>query len=279
MVAVSRRVFVVGASLGLAAMFVVAALGQPTPSQALPSYAAATGQPCSSCHVNPSGGGPLTGIGQAFAAIPTHSSDPAGAFAQLSGQPAPAPSGPAPSGGKGGPPAAPATGPAPAPPTEGAPEGAAPAADMAAVEDLINSKLNNLDRSLKLWDIQPGLGTIMIEYGTRFNNVWFAAQAGNWDMVRYQVLEMTEIQEVGETTRPARAPALMAFEHTYLDPLTDAAEAKSLSSFTAAYDRAITGCNSCHASSTSTDFPGGYRFVKIQRPTAPTLSNVDWKGQ
>ncbi len=62
----------------------------PARGSALPAYSTATGQPCTACHVNASGTGGLTATGQAFAAIPTHASDPAGAFAQVRGAAAPA---------------------------------------------------------------------------------------------------------------------------------------------------------------------------------------------
>jgi hypothetical protein len=38
------------------------------PADALPAYAASTGKPCGACHTNPAGGGPRTGLGDAFAA-------------------------------------------------------------------------------------------------------------------------------------------------------------------------------------------------------------------
>ncbi|MDP2663050.1 MAG: LPXTG cell wall anchor domain-containing protein [Dehalococcoidia bacterium] len=60
-----------------------------TTGLALPDYATKTGQACATCHVNPAGGGALTARGQAFAAIATHTTDPAGAFTQ-SGTAAPA---------------------------------------------------------------------------------------------------------------------------------------------------------------------------------------------
>ena len=37
-------------------------------TQALPEYAAQTGEPCSTCHASPSGGGPRTPRGQAWVA-------------------------------------------------------------------------------------------------------------------------------------------------------------------------------------------------------------------
>lgn len=130
----------------------------------------------------------------------------------------------------------------------------------------------------QLAEIQPGLGTVMIEYGTRFDNLWFAAQKGNWNMAKYQTVEMTEIQEVAEITRPARKAPLKAYEDAYLTPLLKAIDAKDLTAFTTAYDNAIAGCNVCHAGSSSKDFPT-YKFVKITRPTAPNFNNVDWAGQ
>ena len=90
----------------------------PATAFALPAYAAATGQACSVCHVNPAGGGARTAKGQAFAAVSTHATNPAGAWAQINAAPAaPAPAAPAPAA-----PAAPR--PAPAAP-------AAPAAPVA----------------------------------------------------------------------------------------------------------------------------------------------------
>ena len=132
-------------------------------------------------------------------------------------------------------------------------------------------------------NIQPGLGTVMIEYGIRFDNLWFAAQKSNWAMVSYQIDEMREIQEVGEITRSNRAAMLKNFESSFLDPLATATKNKDLTAFTTAYDGAIGGCNACHAASTGKADDGtpipSYKFVKIIRPTAPEFNNVDWAGQ
>lgn len=141
------------------------------------------------------------------------------------------------------------------------------------------SKMSKADTNIPLWAIQPGLGTVMIEYAMRANNAWQAEQAGNWDMASYQLDEMTEIQEVGETTRPGRAEALKKFEDTNLKPLMDAAKAKDKAQFEAAYDRAITGCNQCHGE--QKDAKGNtFRWIVIQRPTSGApFSNVRWAAQ
>jgi len=143
----------------------------------------------------------------------------------------------------------------------------------------VSSKFNNADRSQALWAIQPGLGTVMIEYDTRIGNTWWSVDAGNWDMAAYQLKEMTEIQEVGEVTRPGRADALKKFEQDSLEPLIAAVKAKDKAAFTDAYDKAITGCNKCHGEQKD-NAGNSFKFVKITRPadTSP-FSNVDWQGQ
>lgn len=103
---ISRRTTIIS-SVAVSVLFLVM-LALPSVTWATPRFAQATGQPCSRCHVDPAGGGPRNAFGQSFEAIPTHSSDPAGAFGQLTSAPAPA-AGAAPAAGK--PPVAlPATG-------------------------------------------------------------------------------------------------------------------------------------------------------------------------
>ena len=116
-----------------------------------------------------------------------------------------------------------------------------------------------------LAEIQPGLGTVMIEYGNRFYYMYYAAKDGNWDLAKYQMKEAREIQEVGETTRPARAPMLKAFETAYLDPLESKIDAKDWAGFQTAYDGAVIGCNSCHTAN-------GFPYIKYVTPTiAPPI--------
>ena len=88
------------------------------------------------------------------------------------------------------------------------------------------------DEKLKtLAAVQPGLGTVMIEYANRYSNIYYAAKGGNWPLAAYQLKEALEIQEVGETTRPQRAESLKAFERAFLDPLSKAIEARDSKSF------------------------------------------------
>jgi len=119
------------------------------------------------------------------------------------------------------------------------------------------------DEKLKtLAEIQPGLGTVMIEYATRYTTAYYAAKGGNWDLAAYQIKEAREIQEVGETTRPERAQALKGFEKSYLDPLDEAIKAKDIKKFDKAFKDGIQGCNTCHIGQ-------GFPYIKYQLPRAP----------
>ena len=42
------------------------------------------------------------------------------------------------------------------------------------------------DEKLKtLAGIQPGLGTVMIEYSNRYSDMYYAAKSGNWPLAAY----------------------------------------------------------------------------------------------
>ncbi len=126
-------------------------------------------------------------------------------------------------------------------------------------QKLIEDRLNTVDRSLALWAIQPGLGTVMQEYGYRYALAWYAAEAGNWGMAEYQLKEATEIQEVGEVTRPGKADLLKNFEQTSLEPVIDAVKAQDKAAFESSYEAAIEGCNACHQAT-------GHPYVRYQMP-------------
>jgi len=74
----------------------------------------------------------------------------------------------------------------------------------------------------------------MIEYANRYNTTYHAAKGGNWDLAAYQIKEMREIQQVGETIRPARKAGLIGFEKSHLDPLDTAVKAKDWKKFDSA---------------------------------------------
>ncbi len=147
--------------------------------------------------------------------------------------------------------------------------GGSSAATTSSVADSLNQKFNNIDRDLTLWNIQPGLGTIMIEYGKRFFMIRHAVDAGDWGMASYQLKEQLEIQEVGEVTRSTHAAALKSFESNYLDPISQDIQNKDATSFATDFAKAISGCNGCHVAT-------GHPYVVVQPATLVPEVNVDF---
>ena len=112
--------------------------------------------------------------------------------------------------------------------------------------------------------LQPGLGTVMIEYSNRAGNVYYAAQAGNWGLAAYQLNEMTEIQEVAENTRPARAKALQGFEKRALGLLAKDIVNQDATAFRSDFDKMVIQCNGCHRAN-------GYGFIVYKLPDRPAM--------
>jgi hypothetical protein len=115
-----------------------------------------------------------------------------------------------------------------------------------------------------LANLQPGMGTVMMEYGARFTNAYYAAKGGNWELAAYMIDEMKEIQEVGENTRPGRAGALKAFETNYLDKLDAAVKAKNWSQYQSLTPQVVNACNQCHVSSKPQ-----HPYIVYQVPSGP----------
>jgi len=115
------------------------------------------------------------------------------------------------------------------------------------------------DRVQALSSIQPGLGTIMHEYGNRFTQMYFAANGGNWGLAQYELKEMLEAQEIAEITRPKRAAMLKAFEENYLAPLGESIEKQNTAQFNQRFKGGVTGCNACHTAL-------GYQFIQYRLP-------------
>ena len=115
----------------------------------------------------------------------------------------------------------------------------------------------------------------MIEYARRFAQIPRAIDAGNFDMSKYQLDEMIEIQEVAETTRPARAPLLKTFEHDALGVLNAAILAKQRDNATGAWKSAAAACNACHIVSTAANW-ASYGFVEIRAPRTDPADDIRW---
>ena len=153
-----------------------------------------------------------------------------------------------------------------------------PAVAQDNVNKAIDAKLSTYDGKLPLWAIQAGTAPRMIDMTIYFNNMWFGARAGNWDLARFEVYRSEEAVKAIYVVRPKRIDTLKPWAEFALPALVKAIEAKDKAGFEKAYDAAIAGCNGCHAASGGGPLKSMAAF-KITRPKTPMFSNIDYKGR
>ena len=146
------------------------------------------------------------------------------------------------------------------------------------VNKAIDAKFTTYDGNLPLWKIQSGTAPRMVELTIYFNNMWFGAQAGNWDLARFEAYRSEEATKAVYVTRAKRISTLQPWADSALPALIKAIEAKDKAAFEQAYDVAIAGCNGCHAASDGGPLKSMAAF-KIVRPTTPLFSNINYSGK
>ena len=114
----------------------------------------------------------------------------------------------------------------------------------------------------KIAEIQPGLGTIMVEFGHRFYITYYAVQAKNWGLAEYQLHELLEAQEVAEVTRPKYKKQLKEFEDSNIAQLQEAIKTKDVELFNRYYKETTKACNSCHKTN-------GHPYIQYKLPNNP----------
>jgi hypothetical protein len=122
-----------------------------------------------------------------------------------------------------------------------------------------------------LKSIAPSQGVAMTEVAYNFNNLWFAAQAGNWPLAQFYfgdtrgrlrwALRIVPVRKIS-TGQLELQPFLDSLEKQQLTKLGEAITAKNLPQFETAYKAALEGCHACH---TASEKP----YLDVQVPTAP----------
>ena len=116
---------------------------------------------------------------------------------------------------------------------------------------------------------KPGLGSLMMVYGNRFVDAYFAAEGGNWGLAKYEIEKMHEIEDVAVATQPKYAAPLKKFDADYLQPLEQAVLAQEWSNFKTLYRKAANGCNECHTAT-------GRGFIRFKIPFEPIEKHIDF---
>jgi hypothetical protein len=122
-----------------------------------------------------------------------------------------------------------------------------------------------------LRSIAPSQGVAMTEVAYNFNNLWFAARAGNWPLAQFYfgdtrgrlrwALRIVPVRKIS-TGQLELQPFLDSLENGPMAKLGEAIAAKSLPQFEAAYKATLEACHECH---TASEKP----YLDVQVPTAP----------
>jgi hypothetical protein len=144
------------------------------------------------------------------------------------------------------------------------------------------SALTTLQNSVKLAqadartakELAPGLGEFMTTIQLHAGKLWFAAQAANWELAKYELDELKETMEAAKGLNEEKngvkiSNVLDSVLQTQVANLEKTMESKSQSAFKKSYDETLSACNGCHTEA-------GYRFIHIVRPTAPPVTTQKW---
>jgi len=121
---------------------------------------------------------------------------------------------------------------------------------------------------------EPGLGEFMTATQLRHAKLWFAGKNDNWGLAAYEVDEIKEgLEDAARLHSIFQGIPVAKMIKTIINPrierLEKAIAAKNGTQFVAAFDDLTDGCNACHAAA-------GKPFIRIQRPTAPPLTNQNF---
>ncbi|HJR13817.1 MAG TPA: hypothetical protein VJ833_07970 [Rhodanobacteraceae bacterium] len=138
----------------------------------------------------------------------------------------------------------------------------------------LEAKVTELERRLP----HPELGQQMLELQIRHDRLWWAGDAGNWNLAYYMVSELGEaLRGIEETNgnapelQPEKLSEVMtAIMNPAIRNVQEALAKKDKAAFAGAYDRLSASCNACHAAA-------GVGFLHIQRPKTPLLDNLRYE--
>jgi len=141
-------------------------------------------------------------------------------------------------------------------------------ADPAGPTDEVAALRAEIER---LQSIAPGQSLAMTQVAYNFNNLWFAAHAGNWPLAQFYwgdargrlrwALRITPVRKISTGDLPL-APFLESLEKGSYATLGEELMAKDLPRFENAYRAALESCHACHVASEKP-------YLELQVPVAP----------
>lgn len=116
----------------------------------------------------------------------------------------------------------------------------------------------------------PKFAIPMREVGDRFQNMYYAAQGGNWALAAYMSKYMNGAMNPAKVTKPEEYKTWASFYGGAWQPVEKAIQAKDLKAFDKAYTEVIGSCNACHQAM-------GYGFIEVTHLKAPVDAGMNYK--
>jgi hypothetical protein len=116
----------------------------------------------------------------------------------------------------------------------------------------------------------PKFAVPMREVGDRFQNMYFAAEGGNWALASYMAKYMDKAMNPAKVTKPKEYPDWRAFYEGDFDAVNKAIAAEDIHAFKKAYTSVIESCNACHAGM-------GYDFIKVVKLDAAPDHGIQYR--
>ncbi len=115
----------------------------------------------------------------------------------------------------------------------------------------------------------PKFAIPMREVGDRFQNMYFAAQGGNWGLAAYMSKYMNGAMNPAKVTKPKEYEDWKSFYETTFAPVNKAIMAQDIKAFTKEYNAVIKSCNACHEAM-------GYGFIKVIKLREPVDKGLNY---
>jgi hypothetical protein len=137
----------------------------------------------------------------------------------------------------------------------------------------------NIEQRLsKLEAVTPDVGQTMLSIQFHFAKLYYAAEARNWDLARFEREEIVEDLDTVAALKPEENGVSLvgiigAFTNSLSGPLSlmkDAMDVSDRPLFRKAYQDSMLMCNTCHQST-------GRPFIVITTPTNPPVFNQRWE--
>jgi hypothetical protein len=141
-----------------------------------------------------------------------------------------------------------------------------------AANGILWPRVTNLEKQLATQSTDYPLGEMMGYMQRYADKLWFAGEAGNWELAEFYRGEIAETEEgIGQAHVRKDGVEVSKLISTMLPPAMDAVSqavtARDPARFRRGYQTMVGTCNACHAASK-------HGFIRIATPTgAPTYWN------